>query len=228
MAGSCVIENVAKDQQAVVGASWCGSAVIVEPSMHLGSGDLIEAQGTECRQQTGLKTLVSPQDRGRLASANAGVSPCAGSEVSEQWNRPSSRETVRHGRKALVAGLPERLQGNRPERHLHPFTKEDVTAATGRVHPNTETGNERVADRVFAIARFEPPDKTVGQFRSAVHCAPLPRTAATASAASTTFSPARCVYLRVVPGSLWPSSRPTVRTFSPCMTAMLANVWRRS
>ena len=61
MAGSCVIENVAKDLQAVVGASWCGSAVIVEPTMHLGSGDLIEAQGTECRQQTGLKTLVSPQ-----------------------------------------------------------------------------------------------------------------------------------------------------------------------
>ena len=212
----------------MVGATWCSPAVVIEPSMYLGNGDPIEAQGTECRKQTGLKVSVSFIDCGRLASANPGVSPCAGSEVTEQWNRPSSREPVCHERMAFAAGLPDRLQGDRSERHFHSFTKEDVTAAAGRVHPNTETGNERVTNSVFAIARFEPPDKSVGQFRSAVHCASLPRTAPTVSAASATVPSERCMYLRVVPGSLWPSNRPTVRMFSPCMTAILAYVWRRS
>ena len=94
MAGNRVIENVAKDRQAEVGATRCGPAVVVESSMHLGRGDLIEAQATECRQQTGLEIPIPPNDRGRLASANPGVSPRAGSEVPQQWNRPSTRGPV--------------------------------------------------------------------------------------------------------------------------------------
>ena len=50
--------------------------------------------------------------------------------------------------------------------------------------------------------------------RAMVHPSP-PRTATNASAASWTAASARCVYFRVVAGSLWPNSLPIVRIVSP-------------
>ena len=87
----------------------------------------------------------------------------------------------------------------REQRNAGPLSK-DVTAATGRVHPNAGTENECITDCVPAIARFEPPDNRVGQFRSAVRCAPLPRLVPAFSAASKTLPSARCVYLTVRSG----------------------------
>ena len=92
-----------------------------------------------------------------------------------------------------------------------------MAAPDGRT-PDPEAGETAVPDRVLPLARAKTraiPVSVSGIFILASHC-PTPSAAPTASTASRTIASAKCVYLRVVCGSLCPSSRPMTRTLSPC------------
>ena len=85
----------------------------------------------------------------------------------------------------------------------------------------SQTVNSRVAGASLAILA------SVRRRLFAAMCQPS-RMAPTVSAASRTMASDRWMYFSVVAGSRCPSSRPMVRTFAPCASAMLAWLCRRS
>ena len=108
VAGDRMVEDVAEDLEAVVGTSWGGSAVVVEPSMNHRRGDLVQAMGAKCREQLTSQALFPPLDRGRLAPVNPCILPLMHREIPEQRHRILPGMTLGQERKAPGASLLNR------------------------------------------------------------------------------------------------------------------------
>ena len=216
-----------------------GPAVIVEPPLDPCRSDAVQELRPEGWQNPSREQQPGALLRGRLVAVEMRLLPASLDEVPE-----ARRRRLRRGGQRVVssaarcawqslADLVDALQGRRAERDApRPaggLPQQDVALASRGPDPHPETCHASVPNGILPLAGPQPRDGGVGEPHAFLpgH-GYFPSTAPTVSDASSAAASAGCVYLRVVPGSAWPSSLPIARTVSPHLKAWLAYVCRRS